>query len=191
MSRRWALLVGLGVAFMAFMLLLPQLESAEEGGTSKRKNSLFEKFKTPKGASSSFLLPAGTRLHVRLKESVTERNRSGDTFVGNLDRPLQTSGAILAPAGSRVIGRLTQLKESDSVESTEVSMVLEQIVVDDEVYCLSSKPLTLLIPVSGTPSRKTWSVDPGSDRDVLYETDTRLTFALAEHLRLPECGLLE
>lgn len=147
-------------------------------------------------------IPAGARLHVRLKERITEGNRAGDVFVGKLDRNVEQAGKLLAPQGSRVIGRITRLGEDTRrISSTKVSLVLEQMVVGEKVYPFESVPLTLSTPASapsdtgdlslqgqGFLSGQQESVEEPTGTDpykTIYEPNTRLTFVLAGRVRLP------
>jgi hypothetical protein len=56
-------------------------------------------------------------------------------------------GKIVAPAGSKVKGQLTQVAESGRVEGrASLTMVLRELTVENENYDLSTKSLTLIAP---------------------------------------------
>ncbi|MBI2952652.1 IPT/TIG domain-containing protein [bacterium] len=62
------------------------------------------------------VLPAGTSLKVRATDGVSSgRNQAGDTFRLTLDQPLVINGRTVAPAGSQVVGRVTEAKGAGRV----------------------------------------------------------------------------
>ena len=59
------------------------------------------------------LLPAGTRVRVRLTEAIdTRRNRAGDRFTASLDEPLVVGDRVAVPQGTSFYGRVTQSRPS-------------------------------------------------------------------------------
>jgi len=197
-SVRLLLLV---VGLSGLIFVLTQVSSGESKASASGGESLLDHLR-PERRPTSREVPPGTRLRLRLKEKITEGNRAGDTFVGKLDRSVEQGGKVLAPQGSPVIGRIMLLGEADEhSSSTEVSLVLEQVVVGKKAFPLKSLPLTLSMPVGSAPSvRRPLSLQgsgflsqqefreetAGTDkRATIYEPDTRLTFVLAERLRLP------
>jgi len=91
-------------------------------------------------------MPAGTKMHIRLVDAIsTERNSAGDRFAATLDQPLMADGKILAPAGSEVVGHLTDVVESGRVKGrAQLTMTLEKLLVGDKEYALDTKPVTLV-----------------------------------------------
>ena len=62
-------------------------------------------------------VPSGTRFDVRLSEPLSSaHNHTGDTFQAVLDRDLEAEGAVVAPAGSTVVGKIANVVESGRVE---------------------------------------------------------------------------
>jgi hypothetical protein len=137
-----------------------------------------------------------------LKERITDRNRTGDIFVGRLDRDVAPGGKLLAPHGSRVIGRIISLGEvNERSGATEVSLALEQMVIGKKVHPLESTALALSMPARGASSGSSslflrgpsllntekWIEEPDgiNEEQTIYEPETRLTFVLAERLWLP------
>jgi hypothetical protein len=96
----------------------------------------------------TLIVPAGTKIQVRLDHGISsEQNSSGDSFTASLNVPLTVEGKMLAPAGSKVKGQLTQVKESGRVEGrASLAMVLQELTVGNEDYDLSTKSLTLVAP---------------------------------------------
>jgi len=89
-------------------------------------------------------LPAESKIPIRLEHAIsTEKNSPGDTFTGWLDGPLTVDGKTVAPSNSKVIGKLTQVKDSGRVEGlASLTMVLHTLVVDGEEYDLETLPLS-------------------------------------------------
>ena len=96
------------------------------------------------------VIPAGTRIQVRLDHGIsTARNSPGEDFTATLNGPLVIDGKLAAPAGSKVVGELTQVKESGRVEGrASLTMELREIVIDGDEHDLNTRPLTLVAPGS-------------------------------------------
>ncbi len=190
------------IGLSGFIFVVLQLASGERKAAASGGESLLDHLR-PGRVRPTFEVPKGTRLHVRLKERITEKNRAGDIFVGKLDRDVAQGGKLLAPQGSRVIGRITRLAEDTRrSSSTQVSLVLEQVVLGEKAFPLQSMALTLSTPAGIASARNRLFLQgpqfspysQGSIEDeagradsgtTIYEPDTRLTFVLAERLRLP------
>ena len=57
---------------------------------------------------SGWQIPSGTPLHVRIDSSIdTRRNRAGDPFTATLSQPIEVSGRVVVPAGTRFDGHVT------------------------------------------------------------------------------------
>lgn len=93
-------------------------------------------------------VPAGTRIQVRLDHGIsTVKNSPGDEFTASLNAPLLVNDKLLAPAGSKVTGQLTQVRESGRVKGrASLTMELRELTVGDDHYDLASRPLTLVAP---------------------------------------------
>jgi hypothetical protein len=62
-------------------------------------------------------LPEGSVLAVRISETLTsEKNENGDSWSGSLNEPLVIDGMVIAERGSRVEGRITDLKRAGRVK---------------------------------------------------------------------------
>lgn len=88
-------------------------------------------------------LPAGTAVKVRLEEALsTKTDQAGETFEASLDKDLIVDGHLLAPEGSRVIGKITNAKRSGKVKGrAEMSIRLDAIVADGKRYDFRSNTL--------------------------------------------------
>jgi len=94
-------------------------------------------------APTAVVVPAGTSLNVRLAEAIsTKRNQAGDSFEATLDDDLVVDGRRLAPAGSRIIGRISDAEASGRVRGrARMSISLTRIHVGDETYSLPTNTL--------------------------------------------------
>jgi hypothetical protein len=79
--------------------------------------------------TETITVPEGTELPVRLAQSLsTERNAAGETFTATLDEPLMLNGKLIAAAGSRVEGALTEVVDSGRVKGlARMSMRLPRL----------------------------------------------------------------
>lgn len=81
-------------------------------------------------------LPPGTRIDVRLVDTIgTARNRSGDTFQATLAAPLVVNGAVVAPRGATVTGRVISARPSGHLETPpEFAVTLASIEAGGKNY---------------------------------------------------------
>ena len=143
--KHWKLIgAGAGIAataVLSFSLLNQGDPSASADSASPAENeSFFSRFsREPERVT----LPANAKLPIRLEHAISsEKNSSGDTFTGWLDGPLTVDGKLLAPSHSKIIGRLTQVKDSGRVEGVaSLTMVVEKLVVDGKEYDLETLPV--------------------------------------------------
>lgn len=91
----------------------------------------------PVSAQSNMVtVPAGTSILVRMIDSVdSSKNAVGSRFTGSLETNIQLGDTILAPAGSKVHGRLSQSKEAGRMTGkSELQLELTDIVVGGTAY---------------------------------------------------------
>jgi hypothetical protein len=89
-------------------------------------------------------LPSGTRLDVRLTESLsTDDNRSGDKFEATLDKDLEADGAVIAPRGSVVVGKVVTSDPGGRVEGkANMSLTLTEIRTKAGAYPVRTNTLS-------------------------------------------------
>jgi len=64
-------------------------------------------------SGQAILIPAGTRLDVRLAQTLdTRRSRAGERFFAYLDAPIVSGGRVIVPKGTRFEGRVIESKPS-------------------------------------------------------------------------------
>lgn len=192
-ARLLLLIIGLsGLICVALQSTSGERKASASGGAESFLDHL-----RPARARLTLEVPPGTHLHVRLADRITDQDRAGDVFLARLDGDLAESGFVVIPGGSRVIGRITRLGEdTERSGATQVSLVLEQMMVGKKIVPVDSRALTLSKP-RGIPEPESDSLfyqgsgfppGQGSARGkegTIYEPDTRLTFVLAGRLRLP------
>ena len=85
-------------------------------------------------------VPAGTQLLVRMVDTVdSSKNAVGSRFTASLETNLEVNGAVVAPAGSRVYGRLAQAKEAGRMTGkSELQLELTEIVINGTAYPIFS-----------------------------------------------------
>ena len=79
-------------------------------------------------------IPAGTRISVRTIDAIdSTKNHPGDRFQASLEEPLTVDGAVVAPKGADVYGRLTESKKSGTFTGkSELQLELTGIVVNGQ-----------------------------------------------------------
>ncbi len=96
------------------------------------------------------VVPKGTPVNVRLDQAISSKqNQDGDTFNATLEDDLVVGGKLVAPQGSKVVGRLSNVKASGKVQGrATISVALTSIEVGEEVYGIRSN--TLAFEAQGT-----------------------------------------
>lgn len=61
---------------------------------------------------STITVPAGTPLLVRMSDTVSTRNSAGRRFGARLDSDLRVDGILVAPAGTRLFGRVEEARQA-------------------------------------------------------------------------------
>lgn len=92
---------------------------------------------------SSVVVPAGTRLVIRMVDSIDSRRHStGHKFRGQLEGALVSDGVTVAPRGTFLYGTITSAKQSGRMAgSSELAMEFTDIMIDDQLYPLATDGL--------------------------------------------------
>ena len=116
----------------------------------------------PPPAPTTALLKEGSVLDIRLLDEIsTARDKQGDTFSAVLDRDLEVDGKLVAPKGSKVTGKLTEVVSAGKVKGlARLSMVLSSMVVESERYSLETNPIS--IEAENTKARDAKTVGAGA-----------------------------
>ncbi len=92
---------------------------------------------------SSVVVPAGTRLVIRMVDSIDSRRHSaGHKFRGQLEGALVSDGVTVAPRGTFMYGTITSAKQSGRMAgSSELAIEFTDIMIDDQLYPLTTDGL--------------------------------------------------
>ena len=77
-------------------------------------------------------VPAGTRLVVRMIDSINSKtSHVGETFSASLEEPLNVNGTVVAPRGTRVYGKLEEVKSAGKIKGqSELRLALTGIEIN-------------------------------------------------------------
>lgn len=101
-------------------------------------------------------VPAGTSLLVRMVDTVdSSKNAVGSRFTATLETNLEVEGVVVAPAGTKVYGRLAQSKEAGRMAGkSELQLELTEIVIRGTAYPVLSTDYKVSGKSSGSRSAK-------------------------------------
>jgi hypothetical protein len=133
------------------------------------------------------VIPAGTKIHVRLEGAISsEASSRGESFQALLDAPLLADGQVVAPKRAKIVGAVTEVTAARAA-TPQVTMVLNQIVVGGRQHPVVTHPLTLLgksTAMHANPRRRK-TVGRSAGELIAYGPESRFSFTLAQPLRLP------
>ena len=109
----------------------PSKQPSMPSSIEKEKNEVAK-------SSSSFTIPAGTRISVRTIDSIdSTKNRVGYRFQASLEEPLSVDGDVVVPKGTDVYGRLDESKETGTFAGrSQLKLQLTGIVVHGQTLPL-------------------------------------------------------
>ena len=95
-------------------------------------------------AVGSILLPAGTKLVIRMIDSVdSERNPVGQHFEASLDEPVVIDGQTVIPRGADVVVKLMDAKQSGKFEGrTSLTLDLMSVKVSGRMVDVNTETVT-------------------------------------------------
>jgi len=93
--------------------------------------------------SPALVVPAGTRLVIRMTDSIDSRRHSaGHKFRGQLEGALVTEGVTVAPRGSFVYGTITAAQSAGRMAGkATLAMEFTDIMIDDQLYPFATEGL--------------------------------------------------
>jgi hypothetical protein len=94
----------------------------------------------PKYAS----IPQGTSIIARLQQPLdTSVNKAGDSFRATLDRDIVVDGVVVAPKGSTLEGKLTQVVRAGRVQGkASMTLQLVNLIIENQPYSLQTEILS-------------------------------------------------
>lgn len=92
------------------------------------------------GSAQRVTVPAGTRILVRMIDSVdSEKNKVGDRFRASLEQDLSVGDTLVAPRGTDVYGRLAEAKEAGHIGGkSELRLELTDILINQQLQPIMS-----------------------------------------------------
>jgi len=117
----------------------------------------------PPPKPTTAVLPEGTVVDIRLGEHLSSAtNQVGDTFDAILDRDLIVNGQMLAPKGSRVTGKVTDVIGAGKVKGlAHMTLALSAIKVDEDRYPVNTS--TISVEAENTKSRDAKTIGAGAE----------------------------
>ena len=94
----------------------------------------------PSGSAERVTVPAGTRILVRMIDSVdSSKNKVGDRFRASLEQDLMVGDTLVAPKGTDVYGRLAQASEAGKIAGrSELKLELTDILINQQLQPIMS-----------------------------------------------------
>jgi hypothetical protein len=109
-------------------------------------NQAVEPAPAPRPTEPTFAtIAGGTDISVRLQTPLDSGvNQTGDTFKAVLDKDIEINGQVVAPRGSTVEGRLSNVQRSGRIEGrAEMSLQLISLTVGNQTYPIRTDILAL------------------------------------------------
>jgi hypothetical protein len=139
---------------------------------------------------SATQLPEGTAIPVRLQKALSSAwSGTGDTFSATLDEPLVIDGQTLVGRGTTATGRVLEASPSrNAFEPGYLRIVLVSLNVNGRPVTIETS--SIFAKGGAKEERKQPSGAPpgarqkGGDRDIVFGTDRRLSFRLAQTVEL-------
>ena len=96
------------------------------------------------GPAPTVSVPAGTRLVVRMSDTVDSRNhRAGHRFRGQLESAVVVDGVTVLPRGAIVHGQVMSAQQSGrAVGSSSLSLAFTDVMIDDVLHPISTDGLS-------------------------------------------------
>ncbi|HEY2375592.1 MAG TPA: hypothetical protein VGH98_06415 [Gemmatimonadaceae bacterium] len=81
-------------------------------------------------AQQSVVIPAGTRLTVRLNEELsTENRRKGSVFSARLEKPIMVDGRVVVPSGALAYGRILDVERNKRIGRPKLDGTLTSLMI--------------------------------------------------------------
>jgi hypothetical protein len=105
----------------------------------------------PTAQSGAVVVPAGTRLLVRMAQDLdSRRHRAGYKFTAKLEGDLVSGGVVVAPNGSTVYGVLAEAQKSGRlVGRSELTTVLTNIMINNQLVPITSSAVKAVSEQTG------------------------------------------
>jgi hypothetical protein len=89
-------------------------------------------------ASSALVVPAGTRMMVRMTQTIdSKQHKAGYRFTTRLEADLMAGGQVVAPKGSTVYGKIIESKSSRrATGKSEMAITFTDISIDGQMHAI-------------------------------------------------------
>ena len=132
-----------GVAILGYDLIGLQRDGVSAHNQSPVSHPFYFNATSPLVPETA-MVPAGTRIQIRLEEAINPwRNSSGDRFAASLFGPLWIDGEYLVPSRSRIVGQLTKVDFVGPIGHSRLTMVLRKLILNRQEYRFETLPLTI------------------------------------------------
>jgi hypothetical protein len=94
--------------------------------------------RTPQPTQSRFVIPSGTRLPVRMLDTLDiKTNTRGDWFKATLDSDLTVNGTVVVPKGTTVNGQVLEAERGRN--ETALAITLRELIIQEQVVPITTK----------------------------------------------------
>ena len=81
-------------------------------------------------AQRKVVIPAGTRLTVRLNEDLsTENRRKGSRFSARVEKPVTVDGRVVVPTGAMAYGTILEVKRNKRIDRPKIDGTLTSLMI--------------------------------------------------------------
>src|SRR5262245_12694517 len=82
-------------------------------------------------AQGKVIIPAGTRLTVRLNEDLsTENRRKGSQFSARVGKPVMVDGRVVVPSGTMAYGKILEVERNKRIGRPKIDGTLTSLMID-------------------------------------------------------------
>ena len=87
---------------------------------------------TTASAQGKVIIPAGTRLTVRLNEELSTENRhKGSRFSARVEKPIMVDGRVVVPSGAMAYGTILEVKRHKRVDRPKIEGTLTSLMIGE------------------------------------------------------------
>jgi hypothetical protein len=129
--------LGVCIASLLLVLITVQVEFYGKTAAALRTIPARSGPPAPQGAKK-ITVPAGTRILIRTIDSIdSSKQATGYRFTASLETNLQVDDVVVAPRGTKVIGRLVEAKSSGKMSGkSQLTLELTDIMIKGTAYPL-------------------------------------------------------
>jgi hypothetical protein len=141
-------------------------------------------------------VPKGMAITATVGQTLSNKNKPGDSFAARLSAPLQVDGKTVIPKGARLTGHVVTVKKN------ELKVTLASVVLHGKSYDLETNSIRPPKPTPAKSTDKKSAKDSAASKDASKNKDqkkdkkdvttvpaqTQLTFKLAKPVTVPVRG---